>query len=123
MYLKKYRTFCWLNFIGFNQFRAVWNVKSTKNLTLYLVPKGKDDDHEDVMKIKLNPQLGDSNPEKLDNVGEFELKIKDENDEIVIEETPTVFYDLKLGASYEFLVQYDDPDDNSTPKPKLVTKY
>ena len=88
-----------------------------------MVPKGKDDGHEDVMKIKLNPQLGDSNPEKLDNVGEFELKIKDENDESVIEETPTVFYDLKLGASYEFLVQYDDPDDNSTPKPKLVTKY
>ena len=89
----------------FSYIRVIWNVKSAENLTFYLIPDGKGDDHEDVFKITMNSQLGDSNPEKIKHVGEHTLKVKDDNGNELLNKTG---FSLKFGASYEFLIQGED---------------
>ena len=94
----------------FSYRRLIWNVKSTKNLTFYLIPDGKDESHENVFKIPMNEQLGDSNPEKIKDVGDHTLKVKDDEGRDLLNQPG---FKLKLGASYEFLVQVEDVEDGT----------
>ena len=111
-----------LEYVYFLQFRAIWNVKSSKTLELLIVPEGRKDDHDDVTRISLesldpdNPnkliKLGDSVPQKVKDIGEFTFKIIDENgDELSVMTTKN---NLRLGASYEYLLQYDENDESNT---------
>ena len=97
-------------------------MKSSKTLELLIVPEGRKDDHDDVTRISLesldpdNPnkliKLGDSVPQKVKDIGEFTFKIIDENgDELSVMTTKN---NLRLGASYEYLLQYDENDESNT---------
>ena len=72
------------------------------------MPKGKSDADEDVKKVEIGSsnRIGDSNPEKVEEVGDYTLKVKDPaaNHTVLTSKDVT----LKLGASYEFLVQWND---------------
>jgi len=107
---------------GFPFIKAIWNVKSSKTLELLIVPEGREDDHDDVTRIPLdsldpnNPdkliKLNDSVPQKVKDIGEFTFKIIDENgDEL---SGMTTKNNLRLGASYEYLLQYDENDESNT---------
>ena len=87
-----------------------------------MVPEGREDDHEDVTRIPLdsldpnNPdkliKLNDSVPQKVKDIGEFTFKIIDEaGDELF---GMTTKNNLRLGASYEYLLQYDENDESNT---------
>ena len=58
------------------------------------------------MKVEIGNSIGDSNPEKVEEVGDYTLKVKDPaaNHTVLTSKDVT----LKLGASYEFLVQWND---------------
>ena len=104
----------------YNFLRFIWN--TSKNLTLYLVPKGKSDTDEDVKKVEIGNfnRIGDSNPEKVEEVGDYTLKVKDPaaNHTVLTSKDVT----LKLGASYEFLVQWNDQEgENSLSSSQLIT--
>ena len=97
-------------------------MKSSKTLELLIVPEGREDDHDDVTRIPLdsldpnNPdkliKLGDSVPQKVKDIGEFTFRIIDENgDEL---SGMTTKNNLRLGASYEYLLQYDENDESNT---------
>ena len=87
-----------------------------------MIPEGREDDHEDVTRILLassDPdntdeliKLNDSVPQKVKDIGEFTFKIIDENgDEL---SGMTTKNNLRLGASYEYLLQYDENDKSNT---------
>ena len=84
-----------------------------------MIPENKDDDHEDVTKIPLDTtesngllNFGDSVPEKVKDIGDFTFKVKNENkDEIPSLQTVNK---LRLGASYEYLLQYNEDEGSST---------
>ena len=99
--------------------RFIWN--TSKNLTLYLVPKGKSDTDEDVKKVEIGNlnRIGDSNPEKVEEIGEYTLKVKDPEEDAVLTSKDIT---LKLGASYEFLVQWNDQEgQNGLSSSQLIT--
>ena len=77
-----------------------------------MVPEGKSDNDEDVMKVEIGNSIGDSNPEKVEEVGDYTLKVKDPaaNNTVLTSKDVT----LKLGASYEFLVQWNDQEGENT---------
>ena len=84
-------------------FRTIWNINSaSNNYTLEIIPEGKGD----AIVYTLDSALNDSLPEKVDDIGDFTFMLKDGNGNQVLNET----HKLKLGASYEFLVQYDEMD-------------
>ena len=90
-------------------------------MTLYLVPKGKSDTDEDVKKVEIGDfnRIGDSNPEKVEEIGEYTLKVKDPTDDAVLTSKDVT---LKLGASYEFLVQWNDREgENHLSSSQLIT--
>ena len=99
--------------------RFIWN--TSKNFTLYLVPKGKSDTDEDVKKVEIGNlnRIGDSNPEKVEEIGDYTLKVEDPvDDALLISKDIT----LKLGASYEFLVQWNDQEgENNLSSSQLIT--
>ena len=83
-------------------------------MTFYLIPDGKGEDHDDVIKIPMCTQLGplgDSNPEKIKDVGGYTLQGKGGIDDTVI--LNKTGYSLKFGASYEFLVQGGEIENGS----------
>ena len=47
------------------------------------------------------------NPEKVEEIGEYTLKVKDSEEDAVLTSKDVT---LKLGASYEFLVQWNDQE-------------
>ena len=110
----------WLTSLNYTTFhRFIWN--TSKNLTLYLVPKGKSDTDEDVKKVEIGSSniIGDSNPEKVEEIGEYTLKVKDPAENTVLTSKDIT---LKLGASYEFLVQWNDQEgDNNLSSSQLIT--
>ena len=86
-----------------------------------MIPEGREDDHEDVTRIPLasDPdntdeliKLGDSVPKKVKDIGEFTFKVIDENKNEV--SVLTTKNKLRLGASYEYLLQYDETDESNT---------
>ena len=74
------------------------------------MPKGKSDTDEDVKKVEIGSsnRIGDSNPEKVDEIGDYTLKVKDPAAEDAVLTSKDIT--LKLGASYEFLVQWNDQE-------------
>ena len=64
------------------------------------------------MKVEIGNSIGDSNPEKVEEVGDYTLKVKDPaaNNTVLTSKDVT----LKLGASYEFLVQWNDQEGENT---------
>ena len=91
-------------------------------MTLYLVPEGKSDTDEDVKKVEIGSsnRIGDSNPEKVDEIGDYTLKVKDPSAEDAVLTSKDVT--LKLGASYEFLVQWNDREgENHLSSSQLIT--
>ena len=77
-------------------------------MTFYLIPNGKDDDHEDVLNVQLNnfeTHVGDNYPERVKDVGDYTMKLKDQDGNVVLNMTDLT---LKIGANYQFLLQYDD---------------
>ena len=74
-----------------------------------MIPEGKDEDDDDVTTILFNSQLNDSIPEKVKDIGKYTFRVKDENGYVKSETEQT----LRLGASYEFLFQYDEWHENS----------
>jgi len=106
---------------GFPFIKVIWNLKSSKMLELLMIPEGREDDHEDVTRIPLasDPdntdeliKLGDSVPKKVKDIGEFTFKVIDENKNEV--SNLTTKNKLRLGASYEYLLQYDETDESNT---------
>ena len=98
--------------------RLIWNVKSSENATIYIVPNGKDDGDDDVLTFPLheigsavdNWFLGDNFPEKVKDVGDYKIKLKTDSGTVLVEEaTPT----LKVGGNYQFVIQYDENEDSS----------
>ena len=90
-------------------------------MTLCLVPKGKSDTDEDVKKVEIGNlnRIGDSNPEKVEEIGEYTLKVKDPEEDAVLTSKDVT---LKLGASYEFLVQWNDQEgENNLSSSQLIT--
>ena len=86
-----------------------------------MVPKGKSDTDEDVKKVEIGNlnRIGDSNPEKVEEIGDYTLKVEDPvDDALLISKDIT----LKLGASYEFLVQWNDQEgENNLSSSQLIT--
>ena len=90
-------------------------------MTLYLVPKGKSDTDEDVKKVEIGSsnRIGDSYPEKVEEIGDYTLKVKDPAENAVLTSKDIT---LKLGASYEFLVQWNDQEgENNLSSSQLIT--
>ena len=86
-----------------------------------MIPEGREDEHDDVTRIPLESldpddsdkliKLGDSVPQKVKDIGEFTFKIIDEHgDEL---SGMTTKNNLRLGASYEYLLQYDENDESN----------
>ena len=86
-----------------------------------MIPEGREDEHDDVTRISLESldpdnsdkliKLGDSVPQKVKDIGEFTFKIIDEHgDEL---SGMTTKNNLRLGASYEYLLQYDENDESN----------
>ena len=90
-------------------FRAIWNVRSTKNWQLLMIPDGKGEGDDDVTTIWFNSQLNDSIPEKVKDIGKYTFRVQDEDGSVKSETEQT----LRLGASYEFLFQFDESNENS----------
>ena len=85
------------------------------------MPKGKSDTDEDVKKVEIGHlnRIGDSNPEKVEEIGEYTLKVKDPVKDALLTSKDIT---LKLGASYEFLVQWNDQEgQNGLSSSQLIT--
>ena len=85
------------------------------------MPKGKSDTDEDVKKVEIgiSNRIGDSNPEKVEEIGDYTLKVKDTAENAVLTSKDIT---LKLGASYEFLVQWNDKEgENNLSSSQLIT--
>ena len=85
------------------------------------MPKGKSDTDEDVKKVEIGNlnRIGDSNPEKVEEIGEYTLKVKDPAKDALLTSKDIT---LKLGASYEFLVQWNDQEgENNLSSSQLIT--
>ena len=86
-----------------------------------MIPEGREDEHDDVTRIPLESldfdnsdkliKLGDSVPQKGKDIGEFTFKIIDENGDELF--GMTTKNNLRLGASYEYLLQYDENDESN----------
>ena len=92
--------------INFNH-RVIWNVRSSANLTLYLIPPDKPDEHDDTTKIPFEDSVGDNYPKRIKKVGGYTIKLKNTTKTpytTLVSKSET----LKVGANYQFLIQYDD---------------
>ena len=95
-----------------------------------MIPEGREDDHEDVTRIPLassDPdntdeliKLNDSVPMKVKDIGEFTFKVIDESkNEVYVLTTKNT---LRLGASYEYLLQYDETDESNTQNISVISR-
>ena len=93
------------------KFRAIWNVRygGNKKWQLLMIPEGKDETDDDVTTVWFDPQLGDSVPVKVKDIGKYTFRVQDEAGYVKFETENT----LRLGASYEFLFQHDEYHEHS----------
>ena len=90
-------------------------------MKLLLIPENKDDSHEDVTVVLLDASgsdeltnFGDSVPTKVKDIGDFTFKVKyedEDGEDVELTDLRTV-NKLRLGASYEYLLQYNEDDDS-----------
>ena len=64
---------------------------------------------DDVTTLWFNSRLNDSIPEKVKDIGKYTFRVQDEEGYVKSETEHT----LRLGASYEFLFQFDEYHENS----------
>ena len=92
-------------------------MQSSVHLTLYLIPPDKPDEHEDAIKIQLEDPVGDTFPKKVKHVGDYTIKLKNEKNVLFNQSD----IELKVGANYQFLMQYDEDVDSVSSKLIMVS--